>query len=176
MLFPMFLHPYCWRPLIFQLSLVLFSGPFCFPGFFAVVSLQLLITLLLVMFPPVVASILLLVSPAVPVVSCVAVGPVVDVFLQMLFVPDIPAIARVSAVAAFRTAVEVSFLLLVFSMFMAIPAVVGLPAIVGFHAVVASLLLLASSCCLCIRSCWCTAVAGNPTCGQPIVLCEFDIR
>ncbi len=72
------------------------------------VSLQLLKTLVLVMFAPVVASLLLLVSPAVPVVSCVAVGPVVDVFLQMLFVPDVPAMARVSAVAAFPTAVEVS--------------------------------------------------------------------
>ncbi len=94
----------------------------------------------------------------------------------MLFVPDIPAIARVSAVAAFPTAVEVSLLLLVFSMFMAVPAVVGLPAVVGFLSVVASLLLLASSCCWCISSCWCIAVAGNPTGGQPIVFCEFDIR
>jgi hypothetical protein len=73
-----------------------------------VVSLQLLKTLLLVMFPPVVASLLLLVSPAFPVVSCVAVGPFVDVFLQMLIVPDVPAMAKVAAVAAFPIAVEVS--------------------------------------------------------------------
>ena len=33
--------------------------------------------------------------------------PVVNVFLQMLFVPDVSAMARVSAVAAFPTAVEV---------------------------------------------------------------------
>jgi hypothetical protein len=75
------------------------------PVFSAVVSLQLSKTLLIVMFPPVVASLLLLVSPAVPVVSCVAVGSVVDVFLQMLFVPDVPAMARVSGVAAFPTTV-----------------------------------------------------------------------
>ncbi len=62
-----------------------------------------------------------------------------------------------------------SLLLLVFSMFMAVPAVVGLPAVVGFLAVVASLLLLASSYCWCISRCWCTAVAGNPNGGQPIV-------
>ncbi len=34
MLFPLFLHPYCWHSLIFQLSLVLFSVPFSLYSFF----------------------------------------------------------------------------------------------------------------------------------------------
>ncbi len=47
--------------------------------------------------------VLLLASPAVPVVSRVAVGPAVDVFLLLLFCRW-----RVSAIAAFPAAVEVS--------------------------------------------------------------------
>ncbi len=54
------------------------------------------------------ASLLLLCSPAVPVVSFVAVGPAVDVFYRCYFGPGVPAMAGVSAVAAFPTAVEVS--------------------------------------------------------------------
>ncbi len=50
----------------------------------AVASLLLLTFLLLLMFPPVLAS-LLLASPAVPAVSCAAVEPAVDVFLPLLF-------------------------------------------------------------------------------------------
>jgi hypothetical protein len=52
-----------------------------------VASFLLLSTFILLMFPPVIASLLLLASPAVPVVSCVDVGPAVDVFLPMLFRP-----------------------------------------------------------------------------------------
>ncbi len=40
----------------------------------------LLFTTLLLMFPQDVASLISLASPAVPIVSCDAVGPVVDVF------------------------------------------------------------------------------------------------
>jgi hypothetical protein len=49
-------------------------------------------------------------SPADPVVSCAAVGPSFDVFLvyRCYFVPGFTAVAKVSAVAAFSTAVKVS--------------------------------------------------------------------
>ncbi len=63
------------------------------------------------MFPPVFTYLLLLTPWGVPVVSCAAVGPAVDVFLPLLlhsFIPGVPSEARVSAVAAFPTAVEVS--------------------------------------------------------------------
>ncbi len=52
--------------------------------------------------------VLLLASPAVPVVSRVAVGPAVDVFLLLLVCSGVPAMAGVSAIAAFPAAVEVS--------------------------------------------------------------------
>ncbi len=38
--------------------------------------------------------------PAVPAVACAAVGPAVDVFLPLLFLSGLPAMARVSSVAA----------------------------------------------------------------------------
>jgi hypothetical protein len=50
-------------------------------------SLLLLISLLLLMFPRVLASLLLLAFPPDPVVSCVVVGLFVDVFLPLLFRP-----------------------------------------------------------------------------------------
>ncbi len=67
-------------------------------------SLLLLISLLLLMFPRVLASLLLLAFPANPVVSCAAVGLAVDMFLLLLilFRPWSP------CYAAFLTAVEVS--------------------------------------------------------------------
>ncbi len=115
------------------------------------------------MFPPVVASLLLMVSPAVPVVSCGAVGPVVDVFLQMfLFVQDIPAMARVSAVAAFPTAVEVSLLLLVFSMLMRFLLLLASALLLLASALLllASLLLLPPCCCRLPAVAGVSAVAG----------------
>jgi hypothetical protein len=57
------------------------------PGVPAVASLLLLTSLLLPMFPPVVASLLLLAFPTVPVDSCAAVGPVVDLFLPLVCRP-----------------------------------------------------------------------------------------
>jgi hypothetical protein len=47
----------------------------------------LLTCLLLYWFPPVLAPLLLLASPAIPTVFYAAVGPAVDVFLPMLFLP-----------------------------------------------------------------------------------------
>jgi hypothetical protein len=63
-------------------------------------SLLLLISLLLLMFPPVLASLLLLASPAVPLVSCAAVRLAVDESLPLLFHPWSP------SCAAFPTAVS----------------------------------------------------------------------
>ncbi len=87
-LFLLFLRSCYWHPLMFQLSLVpsdyiIFSAV-NLPWIFCMVCL------LLLMFPPVLASLLLLVFLAVPVVSCVAVRHAVDVFLPMLLLPWSP--------------------------------------------------------------------------------------
>ncbi len=93
---------YCFQP--FCLCTVVLSAV-NLPGVPAVASLLLLTTLLLLMFPPALASLMLLASHTVPVVSCAAVGPAVDVFLPLLFRPWSPAMARVSDVVAFPYAV-----------------------------------------------------------------------
>jgi hypothetical protein len=89
------------RSLMFQLSLY-WCQPFCLctlvlsvvnlPVVPAMASL-LFISLLLLMFPPVWASLLLLASLAVPVISCAAVRLAVDVFLPLLFRPWSPSYA-----------------------------------------------------------------------------------
>jgi hypothetical protein len=72
-------------------------------------SLILLTSVLLLVFPQLLSSLLLLRSPDVQVVSCAAVEPPVYDNLAAVDVPDVPAVASVSAVAAVPTALEVPF-------------------------------------------------------------------
>jgi hypothetical protein len=65
------------------------DSSFCYlyPAVLAVASILLLTSLILLMFPPVMASLMLL---YVPVVSCAAVGPAVYGFLALFFRPWSP--------------------------------------------------------------------------------------
>jgi hypothetical protein len=72
-------------------------------------SILLLNSLLLMVFSTILASLLLLPSADVPVVSCADVGPAVADFLRLLFHPWDPCYGKRPCCSAVPTAVDVSF-------------------------------------------------------------------